>query len=175
MCQISVLTHWWDPLGSAVPCLSLLSSILSCYPAAAVGNVWDMCLPRSELLKSLVWHNCFSLEIHTSFCTEATSSHSKLWWEIVSPSLLHWQGSIMWLDKVCTSTVFLPWFLLAGFSQPASSSRLQISQVSGLLLLWDCPGSSPAGWAVNSLSKGPLPSWFVQLNCVWATKGALLE
>ncbi|XP_037989363.1 protein CMSS1 isoform X2 [Motacilla alba alba] len=74
-----------------------------------------MCLPRSELLKSLVWHNGFSLEIHTSFCTEATSSHSKLWWEIVSPSLLHQRGSIMWLDKVCTSTVFLLWFLVAGF------------------------------------------------------------
>lgn len=122
------------------------------------GRQCDMCQAKSELLEgrksvhAVVCHNCFSLEVHASFCTEATSSYSKL---LVGNSLpVHYyaNGEVFYrmirfvqaLSSCCS-------FCWLKRSLPASHKYLQICQVSGLCLLCDCLGSSRARLVVNSM------------------------
>ena len=163
MCESPVLC-------SVLPVSQGLSTLLNTWFSKeyCYGGQCDMCLARSELLErqesvhAVVCHNCFSLEVHASFCTEATSSYSKL---PVGNSLpLHYYASgevfyravrfVQALSSCCS-------FCWLKRSLPASHKCLQICQVSGLHLLCDCLGSSRARLVVNSMSNGSLPGWSV--------------
>lgn len=108
-----------------------------------------MCLARSELLKrrksvlAVVCHKYFSLEVHASLCTEATSSYGKL---LVGNSLpLHYYASeevfyrMIRFAQALSSCCSFCWLKRSLLS---SHKCLQICQVSGLCLLCDCLASS---------------------------------
>jgi len=141
-------------LCSMLPVSQGLSTLLhSCFSKEYCGGgQCAMCLARSELLgrwKSVhaaVCHNHFSLEVQASFCTEATSSYSKLSAGNSLPLHYYASGEVLYrvirfvqaLSSCCS-------FCWLKRSLPASHKRPQICQVSGLCLLLTALGHREQG------------------------------